>query len=322
MLFLVNDILDFAQLEENKIVLNTNQEVKLEATVNDCLEVLRFKSDSKKLKLFSQVGESLQRRGGAILTDGNRLKQILINLISNAIKYTQQGSVRVQLEYNPYVNMVDIAVIDSGVGIEADKLEGLFSAFTKIMRFRELNNEGVGLGLTISKNLAVALGGDVTVKSSLGVGTTFTISLPYKEPPKKKLLRNATTNSLLLLPPENKGRKNSMVKAPVTEGPADNFYNGPALTIDNNMRSMKIPEDEAFNSSFEVDDQSLNSKHGDYMTAINQIKFSKGNDRDAVTLSQVQINTPAINLRASGKDNPLYLGPNLGETVMERIVSF
>jgi signal transduction histidine kinase len=96
--------------------------------------------------------------------------------------------------------MVDIAIIDSGVGIESDRIDGLFSAFTKIMRFRELNNEGVGLGLTISKNLAVALGGDVTVKSVIGIGTTFTISIPFKEPPKKKLLRNATTNSLLLPP--------------------------------------------------------------------------------------------------------------------------
>ena len=74
MLFLVNDILDFAQLEDNKIVLNANQDVSLDSLLSECLEVLRFKSDSKGLALNYTIGEAIKQKGGHILTDGNRLK--------------------------------------------------------------------------------------------------------------------------------------------------------------------------------------------------------------------------------------------------------
>ena len=74
---------------------------------------------------------------------------------------------------------IKISVRDTGVGIDAVKLRGLFSAFTKIMQSRELNREGVGLGLTISKNLAEAMGGGITVASKVGVGSEFTVVLPF-----------------------------------------------------------------------------------------------------------------------------------------------
>jgi signal transduction histidine kinase len=90
------------------------------------------------------------------------------------------GSVTIEALFNDSKNRILIKVIDTGVGIEHHRLEGLFTAFTKIMRYRELNQEGVGLGLTISKNLAVALGGDVSVASEIGVGTTFTVELPAR----------------------------------------------------------------------------------------------------------------------------------------------
>ena len=86
-----------------------------------------------------------------LTTDGNRLRQILINLISNAIKYTNYGSVTVEARRE--FSLLYISVIDTGVGIEKERQDGLFTAFTKIMRHRELNKEGVGLGLTICKNL-------------------------------------------------------------------------------------------------------------------------------------------------------------------------
>lgn len=105
--------------------------------IADCLEVLRFKSESKGLKLDYKVSEELLDR--YIMTDANRLKQILINLVSNAIKYTQHGSVQIKASLSLEHSMVEIDVIDSGVGIEHDRLEGLFTAFTKIMRYRELN---------------------------------------------------------------------------------------------------------------------------------------------------------------------------------------
>ena len=87
-----------------------------------------------------------------IYLDGNRLKQILINLVSNAVKYTSKGHVTVIVRID--LQSIKLIVKDSGVGIERKKLDTLFTPFNKIMRNRELNTEGVGLGLTVSKSLA------------------------------------------------------------------------------------------------------------------------------------------------------------------------
>ena len=87
-----------------------------------------------------------------IYLDGNRLKQILINLVSNAVKYTSKGYVTVVVRID--LQSIKVIVKDSGVGIERKKLTNLFTPFNKIMRNRELNTEGVGLGLMVSKSLA------------------------------------------------------------------------------------------------------------------------------------------------------------------------
>ena len=101
-------------------------------------------------------------------------------MISNAIKYTQHGFVRVICAQEPEKGLVKFIVEDTGVGIEKEQIESLFTAFTKIMTNRNLNKQGVGLGLTISKNLAIALGGDINVESYLGAGSKFTVLLPLE----------------------------------------------------------------------------------------------------------------------------------------------
>lgn len=94
-----------------------------------------------------------------IAIDPDRLRQIIINLASNAIKYTKVGEILIKA--SSVRNTLILSVKDTGVGIEPERIEGLFTAFTKILRHRELNQQGVGLGLTICKNLAIALGGDI-----------------------------------------------------------------------------------------------------------------------------------------------------------------
>jgi signal transduction histidine kinase len=109
------------------------------------------------------------------------VKQILINLISNAVKYTKPGGeIEVRLLVNKRKREWQLSVRDSGVGIEADRIAHLFTAFIKIQRHRELNTEGVGLGLTISKTLALAMGGDLSVESVVSKGSLFTLTLPYQ----------------------------------------------------------------------------------------------------------------------------------------------
>lgn len=86
-------------------------------------------------------------------------------MLSNAIKYTQKGEVRAEATYDTARQTIEISIIDTGVGIEHEKLATLFSAFTKVQRFRNLNKEGVGLGLVICKNITEALGGIISVST-------------------------------------------------------------------------------------------------------------------------------------------------------------
>eukprot|EP00347_Sterkiella_histriomuscorum_P016394 403353354 len=177
MLYLVNDILDFSQIEANNFILNIQQ-----TQIKDCMEeivsILEFKANSKNIELSYQIKEE----AGVpeeFACDANRMKQILINLVSNGIKYTLEGYVKIIVKYDYPTNMILFKVKDTGVGICEEQHAKLFSAFTKIMKNRDLNKEGCGLGLQVSKNLANAMGGNIEFKSMVNRGSTFTLSLPY-----------------------------------------------------------------------------------------------------------------------------------------------
>ena len=141
--------------------------------INECIDILKFKADMKKIELKASISQDFPTE---ILIDGNRVQQILINLVSNALKYTNQGSVTVEAVVEEA--KIRLSVRDTGVGIQPSKLGSLFTAFTKIKLNRELNTEGVGLGLTISKNISTAMGGDISVQSTLGRGSVFSVTLP------------------------------------------------------------------------------------------------------------------------------------------------
>ena len=173
MQFLVNDILDFAQFENKKFLLNTQHGVEIRNLIKDCIEVLEFKADAKLVKLRCLVDPEFPEQ---IATDPDRLRQIIMNLASNAIKYTKEGEILIKASIDK--NAFILQVKDTGVGIKPNRLGCLFTAFTKILRHRELNQQGLGLGLTICKNLANALGGDIYVESKLNVGSTFTVRVP------------------------------------------------------------------------------------------------------------------------------------------------
>ncbi|CDW86955.1 multi-sensor hybrid histidine kinase [Stylonychia lemnae] len=174
LLYLVNDILDYSQFESQKLLMNP-EDVSIEDIIMECLDVLRFKAEQKRLQLSYEISQEFPRR---LLTDHNRLRQILINLISNGIKYTSSGYVKIKAYICIELNKICIDVEDSGVGIQQEEQEQLYNAYCKIMANRSLNKEGCGLGLTISRNLALALGGELKVKSEIGKGSIFTIQLP------------------------------------------------------------------------------------------------------------------------------------------------
>ena len=130
--------------------------------LEETISVLKFKAESKGLDIFYEIEQNFPE---FIITDENRVRQVIINLISNAIKYTISGHVKITALHSKNSNKIELSVSDTGTGIEENDLKDLFSVFTKIMKNRSLNKEGCGLGLTISRNIATALNGDLTVSS-------------------------------------------------------------------------------------------------------------------------------------------------------------
>eukprot|EP00347_Sterkiella_histriomuscorum_P020188 403338764 len=178
MLYLVNDILDYSQLETKELLLNY-EAIDIQSILEECTSVLKFRAELKDLDLSYSVDKTFPDQ---FMVDQYRLRQILINLLSNAIKYTDEGFVRIHCYFQSYKQQIVIEVQDSGVGIEKLQMDNLFIAYKKIMKNRSMNKDGCGLGLTISKNLSKALGGDLKVSSVVGQGSVFAIVLPFNPP--------------------------------------------------------------------------------------------------------------------------------------------
>ncbi|TNV82855.1 hypothetical protein FGO68_gene13706 [Halteria grandinella] len=178
LVFLVRDILDFSQLEAKSIVLNFQNADTIQL-IKECLAVFSHSAADKGIKL--KIYESQCFWPVEIRLDPNRFKQIIINLLSNALKYTTRGYIRVSSILDTQSSRFGITIEDTGVGMTDSQLKRLFTPFTKILQNRELNREGVGLGLSISRNIAHAFGGDLEVSSEVNKGTKFTLWLPLTQ---------------------------------------------------------------------------------------------------------------------------------------------
>ncbi|TNV84683.1 hypothetical protein FGO68_gene3435 [Halteria grandinella] len=179
MVFLVRDILDLSQIEAKSLILNL-QECSIHNLVSECVSIFQLKALDKGIKLDIPKANSMYWPT-KLNVDENRTKQIIINLLSNALKYTIHGYVRIQTTVQKEKMRYGILIEDSGVGMTMTQIHKLFTPFTKIMSNRELNVDGVGLGLSISHNIARALGGDLEVVSEVGKGSLFTLWLPLTQ---------------------------------------------------------------------------------------------------------------------------------------------
>ena len=172
LLQLVSALLDYHKLESGKA---ERHEVSFAPAVliSECVAQMQPLTMEKKLKLATdvQVTESMLCR-----SDAFRIKQIVNNLVGNAIKYTDKGEVRVGV--NIANRQLSISVKDTGCGMTPDELQTVFNAFTRLPGAQ--GKEGVGLGLTITREIVTLLGGEINVQSAKGKGSTFTVSLPVK----------------------------------------------------------------------------------------------------------------------------------------------
>ncbi len=176
LLTIINDILDLSKIEAGRVEIE-RLEVNLADLLRDLDALMQVRAKAKGVSLTFEAATPIPR---SIQSDPVRLKQVLVNLIGNAIKFTEIGGVRVVARAIPGRASVNFEVIDTGVGISPSSLDTLFNPFTQADSSTTRRFGGTGLGLSISRNLARILGGDITVESQLGRGSTFTLSLSHE----------------------------------------------------------------------------------------------------------------------------------------------
>ncbi|MEW6071989.1 MAG: response regulator [Planctomycetota bacterium] len=177
LLTILNDILDISRIEASRMVINAADLRPLDL-VKEVASLLRSPAAAKDIELSVHVAGPIPEW---IESDRVRLRQILLNLVGNAIKFTDQGSVRVLLRLDgvPASGLAELCidVVDTGIGISAEEAGRLFEPFTQVDGSSTRRAGGTGLGLAIARRLALLLGGDVTVRSAPGRGSTFTLRL-------------------------------------------------------------------------------------------------------------------------------------------------
>ena len=176
LLTIINDILDFSKVEAGALELE-RVPMQLEALVEGALDLMASKATEKGLELTSGIGEGVP---AGILGDPLRLKQVLLNLLNNAVKFTNSGEVvlAVELAQPGPKPVLKVSVRDTGIGIPPDRMDRLFRSFSQVDASTTRRYGGTGLGLAISKKLVELMGGEIRVESAEGQGTTFWFTLP------------------------------------------------------------------------------------------------------------------------------------------------
>lgn len=173
LLQIINDILDLSKIDSGKFKTEAI-EFSPSAILHELRSLLDVRADEKRLTFEVSIVGKIPRK---IVSDPVRLRQILVNLAGNAIKFTDRGRVDVICSYVEESNKLRIAVRDTGIGISGDFLPGIFQPFIQADTSSTRAFEGTGLGLAISRRLACALNGDITVQSTLGEGSTFALEI-------------------------------------------------------------------------------------------------------------------------------------------------
>ena len=177
LLNIINDILDFSKIESGKTEL-ANSDYSILSVINDVCNITSVRLNSDAVQLITCIDPSVP----ALMTgDERRIKQIIMNLTSNAIKYTRHGSITISVsaeQLSPDKVMLRCSIKDTGIGIKQSDINKLFNEFERADTRRNRNIEGTGLGLAICKSLTEMMGGTIRVNSVYGAGSVFTVEIP------------------------------------------------------------------------------------------------------------------------------------------------
>ncbi|MBO5278191.1 MAG: PocR ligand-binding domain-containing protein [Lachnospiraceae bacterium] len=179
LLTIINDILDFSKVESGNMAIE-NEEYEPMSLINDVANIINTRIGEKDLELILDISPDLPRR---IIGDSNRLKQVIINIANNAVKFTQKGQVVLKVNWKKLSAddmQLMVSVVDTGIGIKKEDLPKLFQAFQQLDSKRNRNIEGTGLGLSISHRIVTLMGGDISVESEYGKGSKFSFWVPQK----------------------------------------------------------------------------------------------------------------------------------------------
>lgn len=178
LLNIINDILDFSRLEAGKFRV-VNEQFDLRSTIEDVASLLSLRVEEKGLEMLVRIQPDLRY---GFVGDPGRVRQVITNLVGNAVKFTETGHVLIEISGRSRGEVADIEIVvsDTGCGIPDEKLQAIFEEFEQVDGSSARQHDGAGLGLAISKRMVEAMGGDVSVKSTLGKGSAFTVRLPLK----------------------------------------------------------------------------------------------------------------------------------------------
>jgi signal transduction histidine kinase/CheY-like chemotaxis protein len=198
LLSIINDILDFSKIESGKLEI-VPVRYMLSSLINDTVNIIRQRLMEKPLRFFTNIDGNIPNN---LTGDEARLRQIILNLLTNAVKYSKKGNIGLTITVDKQDNKrvwLKIAISDTGKGINPEDQAKLFDEFVQVDTKKNQGIEGTGLGLAITKRLCIAMGGDIRMKSEYGKGSTFTVLIPQtiyspgpfsvvEEPEKKKIL--------------------------------------------------------------------------------------------------------------------------------------
>ena len=167
--------MDFSKIESGKLTLDL-EEVNVSSLIEEILSAMKplFEERSLSVKLRIEPGVPI------LYSDPGKIKQVVVNLLSDAVKFTKEGGILIQVKNRSRENRVEMAIQDTGIGIRKEELPKIFDAFHQVDGAATREFGGVGLGLAIVKEMMERLQGDITVESDYGTGSTFTVYLPSR----------------------------------------------------------------------------------------------------------------------------------------------